>query len=411
MARIGIVTQLHPSANPRVVKEANTLAAAGHEVFIITILQMPGRELLDASVLDHRVQLVAAVNLVPGTASRVTRFMARSRKYLATGLIQRTGIELPSAVCHSPERLLKVAARLKCDLYIGHIEAGLWVGRELIRRGYQVAFDIEDWHSEDGLGSARKCFPLKLIASLESFALHHGTFVTTTSGAMAAGLAEHYGADVPAVLRNVFPKSEWDNIDRKCLDRIDDGRPSLTWFSQTIGPGRGLEEFWAALSGVKFPVQVHLRGNSRPTAINHLKESFPSTHGHTLHIHPPVPHQELLSRIAEHDIGLAIERRDPPSRNLTLTNKIFQYLQAGLAVVATATAGQRELAAQVPEAIELADNHPESLAAAINRLLCCSEHLCCSRVAARRLADSTLNWDFESRRFLDLVDRAIHPSC
>lgn len=59
-------------------------------------------------------------------------------------------------------------------------------------------------------------------------------------------------------------------------------------------------------------------------------------------IHPTVPNSQLLSRIAEHDIGLALETPEIQSRNLTITNKVFQYLQAGLAVIATDTIGSEK---------------------------------------------------------------------
>ena len=66
--------------------------------------------------------------------------------------------------------------------------------------------------------------------------------------------------------------------------------------------------------------------------------------------------EELLSRIAEHDIGFAGELGEPASRNLTITNKFFQNLQAGLAVVASETAGQKEAVAQIGGAALLFPN-------------------------------------------------------
>ncbi len=60
-------------------------------------------------------------------------------------------------------------------------------------------------------------------------------------------------------------------------------------------------------------------------------------------MHPLIPANELLSRVAEHDIGLALELRQPDSRNLTVTYKFLHYLLAGLAVVASDTAGQSEV--------------------------------------------------------------------
>ena len=61
----------------------------------------------------------------------------------------------------------------------------------------------------------------------------------------------------------------------------------------------------------------------------------------------------MLSRIAEHDIGFAGEQNYCRSRDLTVTNKILHYLLGGLAVIASDTAGQRQIAAQAGEAVRV----------------------------------------------------------
>jgi glycosyltransferase involved in cell wall biosynthesis len=66
-----------------------------------------------------------------------------------------------------------------------------------------------------------------------------------------------------------------------------------------------------------------------------------------------VAHAELLSRIAEHDIGLASEVPHTRSRALTITNKILLYLLAGVAVVASDTEGQKEVAGAAKDAVFL----------------------------------------------------------
>ena len=47
--------------------------------------------------------------------------------------------------------------------------------------------------------------------------------------------------------------------------------------------------------------------------------------------------------IATYDVGLALEPNTPLNKDLTISNKILQYLNAGLAVFATPTQGQREV--------------------------------------------------------------------
>lgn len=405
MSKIAIVTQLHPCTNPRPVKEANCLAEAGHEVFFVTVLQTVELTDRDRESLDERVTLITAVDLRTTNRNSLTKFLVRLGRKVGQKLMTVFGIETRFAVCHAPGRLLQACIDLRCDLYIGHIEAGLWVGRELSERGYTVAFDIEDWHSRDGLPVAQKQFPQQLVASLERFAVKNGAYATTTSVPLADALAEAYDSNPPTVIRNVFPQSETDNIDGQSVDRTDPQTPSLIWFSQTIGRGRGLEELWDALQQIATPLQIHIRGNRRADFVSELESALP--HQHTLFIHSQVSHAQLLSRIAEHDIGLAIERSDPPSRDLTLTNKIFQYLQAGCCVIATKTAGQTHLGTQHKEAILLADNTPEAIAEAINSLVSSPEELQNRKSAARSLADSQLNWDQESEQFLNLVNKVL----
>ena len=406
MARIAIVTQLHPCTNPRPVKEANTLAAEGHEVFFVTILQSDSMADADLDVLDERVHLLPAVDLRSGRLPKWKSLWIRGRRRLGSRLVSRFGLETISAVCHSPESLLKKCAELNCDLYIGHIEGGLWACRELKKKGFRVAFDLEDWHSRDGLPDAQRAFPTKTVSELESFALNHGAYASTTSVPLAESLEEAYGGKRPAVLRNVFPLSDMDAARNGKADREDLETPSLTWFSQTIGPGRGLEELWQALEILRTPVQIHLRGNPRPDFAEYLKHSIPSPH--RLYLHPLIPHRELLPRISEHDVGLALEKNEPPSRDLTLTNKIFQYLQAGCAVIATKTAGQMHLADQYRDVIDATEIEPQALAAAIENLISDRDLLCRRKQQAQTLAMSELNWDQESRMFVALVQEALN---
>ena len=50
------------------------------------------------------------------------------------------------------------------------------------------------------------------------------------------------------------------------------------------------------------------------------------------------------------DVGLALERPENANYSRTVTNKLFSYLLAGLAVAASDTPGQRQVMSQVPNA-------------------------------------------------------------
>jgi len=117
-------------------------------------------------------------------------------------------------------------------------------------------------------------------------------------------------------------------------------------------------------------------------------------------VHGLVENEELLSRIAEHDLGFAGELSEPPSRNLTITNKFFQYLQAGLAVVASDTVGQVEGASEAKGAIlNFRSGESISLAEKVGGLLRDRGALQKMRQSAWN-AGARLTWENESQRIL-----------
>ena len=80
-----------------------------------------------------------------------------------------------------------------------------------------------------------------------------------------------------------------------------------------------------------------------------------------------MPHDKLLSFISQFQIGLAIEENINDNKTLTISNKILQYLQAGLFVLASDTKGQTEVADFFPSTVIIVDiNKPVQLVNAIN---------------------------------------------
>lgn len=408
MKKICILTQSHLCRNPRVVKEANTLSKAGYKVCIITTftyadLLEEDLKLIDTQSIDYK----GVINMIPGEAGKWYRLKERIKRRLAGEAIGRFGLENVHALGYDYHANLRAALREKADLYTCHQEMSTVIGCRLIKKGFKVAFDFEDWYSHDLLPEANRTRPLRLLAHYEKFALKNAAFCYTTSNSLADALANFSGGQKPGVLHNVFPWKERSYLDGKQLDRISFDRPSIHWYSQTIGPGRGLEFLTESLADVDIPVEMHLRGNLFGDFGEKLKAGFPFHKGHTLYFHPLVPHLELLSRIAEHDIGLAVEEYQPDSRNLTITNKILQYLLAGIAVVATDTEGQKEVAALTP-AVHLFENkNRASLVATLTQLLNNPADLEKAKAEALERAQAVFCWEKQEQKLVEWVQKAI----
>ncbi|OLP17819.1 glycosyl transferase family 1 [Leptolyngbya sp. 'hensonii'] len=402
MAKILILIGAHLCTAPRPQKEAAALAQAGHDVTVGGVWFDPTLVERDRLLMaDLPYTFTPILDFRPEHPERVgVRLQAR----LARAAFRRLGLFSPALLGYGTRSLLRFALKEQADLTIVHSEAGLWVGDRLLQKGLQVGVDFEDWFSHDLLPEARATRPIAHLKKLEERLIRTCKYCLTTSNAMATALAQFYQAPRPTVVYNTFPPV-LTQIDHR-LDQ--QSIPKVHWFSQNIGRGRGLEALLQALPLLKRSVEVHLRGNCTDTTRQWLEELTPPDWRSRLFIHPTVPNHELPVRIAENDIGLALEQSDPPNHDLTVSNKLFQYLQAGLAVIATNTAGQREVMAQCPKAGHLTPcDDSVALARAINALIMDPMALRSAKIAALQAAQEQFCWEKQRDRLLQAIDRAL----
>jgi glycosyltransferase involved in cell wall biosynthesis len=408
--RIVLLTGSPLCHNPRAIKEADALAAAGYQVEVLGAWLDDALAARDREIVGARCWAFTVVaDLRCSTlAGRMRRAMVAARRRWHRTAFVRFGHAHPDLLGYTPAPLLRAAMQRDAALYIAHSEQALWVGQRLLAQGRCVGVDMEDWFSEDLLPEARRARPIAMLHKLEAELLAGGSYRTCTSHAMSDALAAAYRVSPPAVVYNVFPWGDRKTLDHVAKDRPDRSRLSVHWFSQTIGRGRGLEDLFAALPLLSQPIDLHLRG----TLAGDWQEAFArwrdADRRHRVFVHPLVSNDELPSRIAEHDIGFAGEQTYCPSRNLTVTNKLFQYILSGLAVAASDTLGQREIARQVPEAIQLyPPSDARALADALNRWLVDAPRLQRAKQAALDAARERFCWEQEAEQVVRAADAAI----
>ena len=398
MKKICIISNLHLSSNPRVWKEANSLANAGYEVLILTIWTSQKKKDEDIAFIHHpKLSYKAALDLTE--VSPLKFFYYRALARLGKEIKSFFNIDTTYALGYGQSLLKQQALKEKADLYIAHTEYGMLIGQKLLKENKKVAFDFEDWYSHDYMITSR---PVKLLCRLEKFAIENAAYCTFPSNSMAKEVKEFYHSKkkVHNIIYNGFSSKEnaINNISDKSIS-------SLIWFSQTIGPGRGLETLLTALSYVNSKVELHLLGFCDEDYKNKLIDWFPQNLGHQLFFHSPVSHSDLISVLQQHSIGLAIEEDYPESRNTTITNKILQYIQAGIRVLATATKGQKEVARYFPEAVELVPfNDPERWAASIEKILSSPSE---NKKMQLQKFNEIFSWEAQEEKFLKLVSETI----
>lgn len=393
--KIGIVTQSHLCRNPRVVKEALSLAALGYEVAVFT-------SIYDKRLYEEDCRLIReyeniSLNVLSDLSRRSIPSVVDKLLYkIGRFLVRYLKVETVLALGYGTWRYCKAPVDFNADLYICHQELATYTGLSLIKRGFRVAFDFEDWYSEDLLPAARRERPLRLLRRCESAGLRQGEFCFTTSHALAEKLASVYRCPLPKVIYNVFP------FEKEVLQTTKKfNKPlKLLWFSQTIGSGRGIEHFMQLLATINEPLEFHLLGMVEAAYRQSLTILMPAQH--SLFFHALVTTSNLPQKLAGFDIGLALESDLMHSRDLTITNKFFQYLQSGLPIIATRTAGQVEGFAFFNPGFLISQSPDETEKIALKKWLKDRDALAAARDRAVKAARYYC-WQNESKKLQDMV--------
>ena len=400
--KIALLTLQHFANAPRAQKEAGSLARAGANVTVFGSWWSDER-----AEEDTRLALQLGVQFIPLIDFRSPSFSIRLKGKIARELFKRFGLVLPETYGPSARAMLREIKSLRPDLTMVHCEPGLWAGKKLIEAGFKVGIDFEDWFSEDLLPESRKERPVAALAELEKFMLRNSAVSFTTTQSMADALADWADLkEVPVVTPNCFPWADApkgnDNADKRDPDCV-----SFYWFSQTIGPGRGLETLSQALSQITGDWQVHLRGNLG----NHqswFERVFPESIRDRVIVHDPVSNHDLPRHSASHDIGLALEIPYCKNKDFTASNKIFEYLRCGLATIATKTSGQAEVLAECPGAGWLVPpEDPDALAQRLQSCVGTPQSVARAKDEALSAASSIWDWERYERILVKAVEAAL----
>lgn len=405
-----MLTQAQPATNPRLVKEADALSEAGHEVEVLCGRQAQWATAADRELLASRRWRCTYVGGAPGSAAynwtRLRSRVARSTEAFVPALRE-------AAAARIVPELAKAALQQRADLYIArHPGALSAAARAAEKYGARLGYDAEDFESGHGpLGdarlSARPSQQDRIAAALERHWLPRCDYVTAGSPAIADAYAEQYGIARPTPILNVFPLR-----DRPAeLRASSDGPLRLYWFSQTIGGDRGLQDVVRAMAmNLPRDIELHLRGVWAAGFERELRELAQSlgVPGTRIVHHAPAAPDQMVRLAAEFDIGLALEQPVSRNRLLCLTNKIFTYVLAGNATVATLTPGQAPMIRECGEAIAGCEaGNIEQLAAALARWHDDRSALARARETAWVLGGERYNWEREKQVFLGTVEQAL----
>ena len=409
--KICLITPGQPSTDPRLVKEADALTEAGYQVHVICAHWIPWADDMDKVLLASRSWSCSYVGghrrqrplgylwtrLRHGASRRIMP------AWRGNSLLRRWAI---SRVLPELERAAK---SIPSDLYIAHNLGALPAAVAAARRHHAyVGFDAEDFHSGTRpFGTPPS--PMDTITEyIERRYLPECDYITAASPGIAEAYAAKHGIRKPVTILNVFPLSQ-----RPREFRPSNGSNPLTlyWFSQTIGADRGLEDAVQAIGAMgECKIELHLAGSWQPKYKERLLQIADSVGVEPGQIiaHGTAPPDEMARLAAQYDVGLALEQAQSENRDICLTNKIFTYLLAGNAVIATSTRGQRPIMDAIGTAgfcYDPGDVH--AFAQCLKLWYEDRDSLDEARRQAWNWGTHRYNWDMEKTAFLQIIGEVL----
>ncbi|MCA0303450.1 MAG: glycosyltransferase [Proteobacteria bacterium] len=397
---ICIVSPGNLASNPRLLKEADALHGAGYAVTAVVCRYTEELRSFDEAIAAEvpwkvvGVRRDATEGIVARAASAAVRALESARLPVP--------VAMAAAAYGGPSApLRRAAARVPADLYIAHYVAGLAAAGAVARQaGARLGFDAEDYHAGEGTPLQQR-----MVRRIDRSYLPGCSHVTAAAPMIGAGYARDFGVR-PVTVLNVFPLAMAPAAPRP---PAAPGPLRAYWFSQTIGPDRGLQSFIEAMALVRRPVTLDIRGSNRWGHGDRLL-ALARERGiaDRVRLLPTAPPEDMVRLAAEYDIGLSLETDVSENRRVCLTNKIFTYLLAGVPVVLSETPAQRALAPELGAAarlVSLAD--PPAIAATLDALAESPDAVAGARAEAWRLGQERYNWEFEKKALLDSVERAL----
>jgi glycogen(starch) synthase len=366
------------SGDARVLKEAGSLAAHGWKVVVVGI-GLNAKDLPEVETTSGftiiRVMPRLLHRAMPGTFGKLLRLV----------------VALPAAA----RRLRRTRARV----YHAHDFIGLLVmalagiRRPVVYDSHELFFD----RFPEGMFT----YPLKYVIwrlrPLEKLLARRAVAVVTVGDAVADRLVETLGVSRPTVVRNAVDLRETSLT--VPLPRREGVR--VVGHSGVVTGGRHLPELVAALLHLPEDIAVALVGDGRLRKALVEQAAGQGTAERLLTIFPVTP-RNMVSTLAQADAAIMLITASRLNYRLSLPNKFFEAVAAGLPIVSSPIPEVARLLEQYDLGILCDPTDPRAIAEAIMTILQ-PENLARYRANAEK-ARADLNWGTEEKKLVALYE-------
>jgi len=368
--RIAVWVSNDLTFDQRVKKTCETLTSAGWTPVLVG-REMPSSVPWKGPWEAHRLRL---------SATRGPRFYASLQRGLAKWLREHSS-EIDAIWCNDLDTLAPA----------------VWHGR------LPVVYDSHEYFTE-AAGLTGRPLRRAVWLALERWAMRKLPCMITVNESIAAAYRAKYGLDV-RVVRNMprlQPPVEVQGRDAFLDYDVPTDLPIALMQGAYMDRDRGAAEAVAALPGMK-GVRLVLVGAGIEWDEARERMGEPQMEGR-LHCIPKLPFDELRRLTASADVGLSLDKAGHGNYEMSLPNKLFDFMHARLPMVVTA---RKEVAAIVREhrlGEVVNEPTPEAIRDAVHAMLSRPRESWRSSLAT---ASEAFHWGVDEPQILKALDTCL----
>ncbi|MGN6415921.1 MAG: glycosyltransferase [Pseudobacter sp.] len=404
--KVLLISPSEISYNPRLLKAADFLHGKGAEVTVYNTLTGLTTKEIQEGVKGSRKWRLVEVDI--SKRSQGSRF-----NWLYSSLVSRFGFEMFKRfrsrlffkhVLNKGYVLFPSALKNeKFDYIIIHLVDTLPLAVEIKKKtGARIVYDSQEYFV--GQYHFSSVVARDWVIAAEAAYAKDIDIVIATTNVMREKLKEDFRKDDRDVIRVRNTPSK-HNVDGTAQE---DKTLRIVWHGLTIVPEniRGLQTVVKAISFCKTPVHLYIQGNITParleqmnTILKDLKISDKVT------ILKPADPDHIIASLIRYDVGATGELDGQMNQRLTSSNKMFDSINAGLAVVVPDLPGHVETIREFNVGLIYETGNSEDMAKKLDELNTDRALLGQFKQAAKKARDKELYWEYDYEPVWDSMIR------
>lgn len=379
--------------NPRLLKAADFLYERGEDVTVYNTVTGLSDYTLYKSVVNQRGWKLIENRMDKGTFLSRLNWLYCSLWNKMTSLLWRKWRFAPGLI-YLLQKGLRTANinPMHYDVVVIHLVDSLPFAMRLKRKNpaLQVVYDSQEYFR----GQYTKEHPALCdwVIRMENKYIREVNCLLATTEVMRQRLIHDYQLSLPSFrVRNV----PYQRLMPQTMSKEAGETLKIVWHGMTIvyGNRRGLHVLVAAIAACKTNVHLYLQGLQRPHDMEKLNAALSEFNiTEKVSVVPPAHPDRIVESLVSYDVGICSEIPEEENQQLTSSNKLFEYIAAGLCTIVSDVPGLVETVNEMQTGAITAPGEVNELANAIDALNNDRNRLASCKKNARIAAENEVYW-------------------